>query len=172
MKLYKGKEVEVLEVGTNLSVVKYVGDEDYKSFNVNNADLTEKKVVLTDVQRALATDPTTLTELLAYVERIEISSSPSGVALASVTISESSSITEIDAVDYIRVVSDRTHDAKYDVIVRDTIPTELRDRSKVFFNESGHRARAGELQISSKPLASWLMGQGVLPENQTEKRIS
>lgn len=167
-RLYKNKIVELLEVGTNFSTVKYVDDEDYKSFSVRNADLTEKKIVLTSVQRALATDPAVLTDLLPFVTRIEISSSPAGVESAANAISENTSFTDIEAVDYIRVVTDRSHAAKFDVIVKDTVPTDLRDRSKVFFNESGHRARTGELQIGSKSLALWLMGQGIFPEKFAE----
>jgi hypothetical protein len=168
--LYKNKEVEVLKDGPNFATVKYIGDEDYKSFSVRSADLIEKPIKkLTSVQRALIADPTILAELLPYVVRIELSSSPAGVDSAALAISENTSITEIEAVDYIRVTTDRSHAAKYDVIILDTIPAELRERSKVFFNENGHRARVGELQVGSKSLALWLMSQGLLPEKQMDK---
>ena len=40
---FKGKKVEIIKSGSPLSVVKYVGDEDHKSFAVRTADLKVSK---------------------------------------------------------------------------------------------------------------------------------
>jgi hypothetical protein len=120
----------------------------------------------TDVQNALEVDPSALNEFAVVFKqngRLEISCQPSKIdQLASELSSVSVQLTELNAVDYIRPTSERSHAAKFDILV--SPPSHLVDRLGVFFDFNGHRAREGEAQINSRPLAEWLMkNHDVLP---------
>jgi len=122
---------------------------------------------LTDVQKALQTDPESLAIFLQVFKksgRILISAAPDTAELLAAQLSSVSRLTPSEAVDYIRVVTDRTHASKFDIIISDP-PIGLADRLRVNFHLNGHRAKKGEVQINSRPLAEWLMKEhDVVPE--------
>lgn len=156
--LYKNDRVSVLESGSMLSRIFPEGGEEYQAYTVKTVDLKPLPTKrLSATEKALAQDPEVLKELAQHVVRIEVSSSPDAADQCALDISENSDISEFDAADYIRVVTDKSHGAKFDVIVSADIPSDLRVRVGLFFNESGHRAHNGELQIGSRSLALWLM---------------
>jgi len=120
----------------------------------------------TDVQQLRRSDPEALEAIVPFVRRIEISCSPNAVdVLCSEMSSLVSGLTETDAVDYVRVVTDRSHGAKFDTIIEDKLPADLSERLRSLFKKDGHRAKTGELQSGSRPLAEWLMtAHNILPE--------
>lgn len=120
----------------------------------------------TDVQQIRRNDPEALNLLLPHIRRIEISCCPKGVdKLCAELSSIVSGLTEIDAVDYIRVVTDDSHGAKFDTLIDQNIPEGLTDRLRLLFKKDGHRAKKGEMQSGSRPLAEWLMEtHSILPQ--------
>lgn len=156
--IHKKQQVNVLESGSFLSRVVPLGKEDYEAFTVRTADLKPLPVKrLSSVESALTQDPEVLGLFAPYVLRLLVSCSPNAVDLCALDISENSDLSEVEAVDYIQVVTDKSHGAKFDILVSANIPDELQNRMGIFFNEAGHRVKNGELQIGSRPLALWLM---------------
>lgn len=164
--LHNKQRVSVLEGGPVFSRVYAEGKEEYSAYTVKTADLKPLPVKRQSaVDKALSQDPEVLASFAPYVSRILVSSSPDGVDGCAQDISANSDISETDAMDYVKVVTDKSHGAKFDILVSEKIPEDLRNRMGVFFNEAGHRAKGGELQIGSRPLVLWLMNNlGLKPE--------
>jgi len=121
----------------------------------------------TDIQAALRNDPEALQQLVPFVARILVSCEPKVADQLATELSEVSNISALDASDYIRVVTDRSHGAKFDILLRDAVPETLMQRLGVFFTSNGHRAKVGEVQVNSRGLAEWLMKEhNLLPEKQ------
>lgn len=126
----------------------------------------------TDVQQALRKDPAALelfaTHYKATSGRIEISCQPSCIDQEASRLSQVSCLSEINAIDYIKPTTEASHGAKYDILVGADLPIGLADRLGVFFHVDGLRARDGEVQVNSRPLAEWLMRtHNVLPKKWT-----
>jgi hypothetical protein len=156
--LYKKQLVIVLEEGSFLSRII---DQEGRAFTVKTTELKPVPVKkLTKVEQTLNQDPEILRLFVPFVSRILISCSPKDGDLSKCVqdISENSDIAELEAVEYIRVVTDKSHGAKFDILVDADIPQDVRDRMSVFFHEDGHRATSNELQINSRSLALWLLG--------------
>jgi hypothetical protein len=124
----------------------------------------------TDVHQALRNDPEALTQFAEHFlrsGRIEISCQSSKVERLAAEVSEVSSLSEIEAFDYIRPVTEKSHAAKFDILVANDLPEGLAIRLGVYFKSNGLRAKAGEYQINSRSLAEWLMqAHNVLPVKQ------
>jgi hypothetical protein len=121
------------------------------------------------VQLALRNDPAAL-ELFwehyaATTGRIEITCQPSCIDKEASKLSQMSSLSEINAVDYIKQTTEASHGAKFDILVGVDLPTGLISRLGVFFDVNGQRAHNGEVQINSRSLAEWLIRvHNVLPK--------
>ena len=133
----------------------------------------------TAFQQLLATDPDALLAFAAYFKnggRIEICSSPQALDRAAERVSSNSSLSLTDALDYIKVVSEKSQAYKYDIVVPAGLPTELAARLSVLLWERGkgsHRARKGEVQINSTGLAEYLMREhGVLPKRVADIKLN
>ena len=156
--LYKNTPVIVLEEGAVLSRIYDEGKEEYHSYNVPTKLLKLRQVkLLSGTEKALSQDPEVLAAMIPHVLRIEISCAPNAIDACALDISTNSELSETSAVDYIRVVTDKSHGAKFDIIIDSLTPQFIQDRLGVFFNENGHRAKGEEIQIGSKSLALWLM---------------
>jgi len=126
----------------------------------------------TDVHQALRNDPEALGLFAEYFKksgRIEISCQPSKVEKLAADLSEFSSLSEIEAVNYIKATTEASHAAKFDILISNDIPQSLSERLGVYFKSDGLRAKAGEFQINSRSLAEWLMQtHDVLPVKQIQ----
>ena len=167
--LYKNKPVTVVTKGSCLSRIFWEDQTEDNAFSVKTADLKPRPIKKeTDVQQALRHDPEALGMFAKAFKdnggRIEVTTSPSVADQAYDDLSDVSSLSPVDAVDYIRLATDRTHGTKFDILVKDKFPAGLSDRLGVFFHASGLRAKPGEVQINSRPLAEWLMKEhNILP---------
>jgi hypothetical protein len=128
-----------------------------------------------DAELALRSQPAEM-ELLAQHflstgGRIEITCQSTLVDKEAARLSEVSSLSEIDATDYIKPVSELSHGAKFDIIISDKLPEGLQKLRGTLFKK-GLRSGKGELQVNSRTLAEWLMKtKNVLPkkwENSAE----
>ena len=133
----------------------------------------------TPFMHILATDPSALSELASNIKefggRIEVSTSPQVLEKAADRLSANSSLSPTEAVDYIKVCSEKSHSTKYDIMVMSaTFPPQLAARLGVILKRAekdttelplGKRAHRGEWQISCNPLAEYLMREhSVLPK--------
>lgn len=94
---------------------------------------------------------------LANAGKINIYSNPSNVANVARQISENSSLSEIEAVDYVKPTSEHSHGAKYDVIFSNTIDIHLLRRLTVDYMVHEHHRHANEYRINNTALALYLM---------------
>jgi hypothetical protein len=137
----------------------------------------------TPFMHILATDPSALCELAANIKefggRIEVSTSPQVLEKAADRLSANSSLSPTEAVDYIKVCSEKSHSTKYDIMVMSaTFPPQLAARLGVILKKAeadaaelpiGKRAYSGEWQISSNPLAEYLLREhDILPKRVTK----
>ncbi len=126
--------------------------------SVKNLELVSKG---TDVQQALRKDPEALESFAEHFKRcggrIEITCQPSKASMLASELSSVSKLSELDAADYIRETTEASHAAKFDILVDAGLPVGLSDRLGVFFHVDGLRARHGEVQVNSRPLAEWLL---------------
>jgi len=121
------------------------------------------------VQLALRNDPAALELFAAHYKatngRTEITCQPTCIDKEASKLSQMSSLSEINAIDYIKETTEASHGAKYDILVGANLPAGLADRLGVFFHMDGLRARDGEAQVNSRSLAEWLIRvHGVLPK--------
>ena len=113
----------------------------------------------TSVQLAIAANPSLFEQIVDHFKatgRIEISCQPSRIDSEADRLSQASSLSPTDAVDYIKPTTEASHSAKFDIIVSDDIPESLRQFIGTFFKK-GLRSGTGEFQINSRSLAEYLM---------------
>ena len=126
------------------------------------------KFAATPVEVLKRTDPEALAMLADYCKQfgyhIEISCAPRDFAKTASDISFSSSLTESEAVDYKKIVSEASRSAKYDLMFPDGLSENLADRLSVLLwsecqgqQVRGFRAKTGEAEINSRQLVDWLM---------------
>jgi len=127
----------------------------------------------TPVQQLLKKDPEAVAlfaQAFLTGGRIVISSSPDSVDSIVESISSNTRLKPSEAADYVRVVTDRTHHAKFDILVTDPEAglSAIADRIGVYLHRNGRRARKGEVEFHSRELAEHLMSKyEVLPQIQT-----
>ena len=128
----------------------------------------------TSVQRAIAADPSLFEQIVEHFKatgRIEISCQPSRIDSEADRLSQVSSLSPTEAVDYIKPTTEASHSAKFDIIVSDDIPESLRQFIGTFFKK-GLRSGTGEFQINSRSLAEYLMQKhGSLPVKQAQEVV-
>jgi hypothetical protein len=153
---------EILALADGKATVKYRG------IGVRERQKLEQLIFVptSDVDSIRVHDPAALDEfaqVFAQGGRIEISCSPDSVDKTAADISNHSSLSQTDAMDYIKVVTERSHAAKFDIILTTAVfPAELQKR---FAAHNGPRAKAGkETQVGSKGLALNLLERGFMPE--------
>ncbi len=98
--------------------------------------------------------------------RIEVCCAPSDLEKVSSDLSSVTSLSELDALDYIHVVTEKAQGAKYDIVmaegagfsqaVTDALGVLLWGE-KYSTGQRGLRCKNGEIQVNSKPLALLLM---------------
>jgi len=166
--MYEGRKVQVLEL-RELSATIIDGEE---SKTVNRAKLKEiKRPKPTDVQIALRDDPAILALIWEQYQnrgRLLISCQGSRVDHLANEISQITSLSEIDAVDYISAASEKTHAMKFYVMLPASADDEFYKRVSNFFGARTTLASTREVQYNSRSLAEWLMKEHeVLPERRT-----
>lgn len=123
---------------------------------------------VTDVRLALKQDPALVqqfAEIFKPVGRIMISCQASRIDKLANDLSAVSGLSEIEAVDYISPASERTHAAKFYILVPKDAVSSLLTRLGTFFDVlvTGEN----EAQINSRSLSEWLMREhGVLPQKR------
>jgi hypothetical protein len=162
---YESRIVTVISI-REFSATILDGDETKTVSRKKLKALPTKKPTRFDL--ALAKDPKQLLDFVGHFKstdgQIEISCQESKVPEEASRLSQVSSLSEIDAVDYIKRTTEASHGAKYDIIVGDTLPETLRQFIGTMFKK-GLRAGAGEYQINDKDLAGYLMKyHDVLPK--------
>lgn len=131
-----------------------------------NLELLSK---VTDVRLALQQDFSSLQQFVSHFKstgRIMISCQASRVDKLATDLSAISGLSETEAVDYISPASERTHAAKFYVLVSKDAVGGLFARLGVFFDvlETGEN----EVQINSRSLAEWLMREyDILPQKRS-----
>jgi len=125
----------------------------------------------TDVQHALRNDPAVLALIWEQYQnggRLLISCQGSGVERLASQLSQITSLSEIDATDYISAASEKTHAMKFYVMLPATADDEFYKRVSNFFGTRTTLANTREVQYNSRSLAEWLMKEHeVLPERRT-----
>jgi hypothetical protein len=126
------------------------------------------KFAATPVEVLKRTDPGALVLLAEYCKaygyRIEISCAPSHFEKTAAGISANTCLTEVDAVDYIKICTEASLGAKYDLMFPEGLSEDLVSRLGVLLwgehngqQVRGFRAKTGEAQINSRQLIEWLM---------------
>jgi hypothetical protein len=120
----------------------------------------------TSVQLAIAANPCLFEQVVEHYKRtgrIEITCQPSRIDSEADRLSQVSSLSPMEAAEYIKPTTEASHSAKYDIIVSDDIPEPLQQFIGTFFKK-GLRSGTGEFQINSRSLAEYLMqNHGALP---------
>jgi hypothetical protein len=123
---------------------------------------------VTDIRLALRDDPTSVQHFAEHFKatgRIMISCQASRVDKLANDLSAVSGLSELEAVDYISPASERTHAAKFYVLVSKDAINGLFARLGVFFDIL--KTGENEVQINSRSLAEWLMREhNILPQKR------
>jgi hypothetical protein len=132
-----------------------------------------RKLAATPVETLKRTDPGALALLADYYKanggRMEFCCAPRHVEKLANSISSNSSLSEVDAIDYINIVTEAAASPKHDIFMTDGLPEELSRRLSVLVwrPKDGIKthARNGEIEVNSRALAEWLMREhGALPK--------
>jgi hypothetical protein len=126
---------------------------------------------LTPVQVADRDDPSILGliwEKYSKGGRLLLSCQGSRVNHLAKQLSQSTALSETEALDYISPASEKTHDAKFYIMLPATTNEDFHVRVSNFFGSRTIKASTREDQYNSKSLSVWLMEEhGVLPEKRS-----
>jgi hypothetical protein len=134
------------------------------------ASTLTKSIKLTSVQIAHRDDPGILEQIWLQYQRggrVLISCQASRIDFLASEVSACTTLTEIDAVDYISAASEKTHAMKFYVMLPVGADEKFYQRVSDFFGSRTTKASTKEVQYNSRDLAEWLMAEhGVLPEKR------
>jgi hypothetical protein len=129
-----------------------------------------KPLRLTDVQIAFRDDPDVLGIIWNQYQkggRILISCQGSRVDYLASYLSSITSLSELDALDYISPASEKTHAMKFYVRLPVGADESFYQRVSNFFGSRTTKASTKEVQYNSRDLSEWLVKEhGVLPEKR------
>jgi hypothetical protein len=125
-----------------------------------------KPVKLTEVQRAHRDDPEVLDLIWALYAKggaTFVSCQSSRREYEASKLSSISSLTEIEALDYISEATDKTHGPKYYLTVPNEAPPEFFERVGAYFCVEAHPSKQF-VQFNTRSLVEWVIKEhGVLP---------
>jgi hypothetical protein len=138
------------------------------------AELRLAKTAFETLKRETPEALTAITEhYLKNNGRIEVCCAPRHVEKVAAHLSSMTSLSELDAEDYIRVVTEASQGPKYDIVMQEGAGFSetataalglLLWGEKYSTKQRGFCCNQGEIQVNSKALASWLMKEcGALP---------
>jgi hypothetical protein len=158
-------------IETHVQVAKLEPYEDSKpkATRIKRA-IKPKAMRLTKAQVALRDDPEVLDLIWQeYLRggRILISCQAAGVERLARKLSNITSLSEIDAVDYISPATEKTHAMKFYVMLPVGADDIFYKRVSAFFGSRTTKASTKEVQYNSRALSEWLMKEhGALPEKR------
>ena len=167
--VYEGGEVDVQWIGVSLATII---DEQGRSFTVPISRLKPIKATrLTDVQAAAQGDP----ELLGLIRAHYFSNGGETFVSCQAAVREAeaeklssiSGLSPSDALDYISEATDKSHGAKYYLVVANgAADPALFERMARYFCIEAHTSKNSH-QFNSRPLVEWLIKEhGVLPKKR------
>jgi hypothetical protein len=159
--------------GTEFTVTsEYTGTHPHFGERKLIAPALPKPKKLTDVQIAFRDDPDVLGIIWEQYQRggrILISCQGSRVDYLASDLSGITSLSELDALDYISPASEKTHHAKFYVMLPVGADENFYQRVSNFFGSRTTKASTKEVQYNSRDLSEWLMKEhGVLPERRIQ----
>ncbi len=166
----------VMSVSVTTALVDYGNNVQGELTSLKYLELVKQR---TPYMHLLATNLSAIAELAANIRefggRIEVSTGPQLLEKAADRLSSNSSLSPSEALDYVKVCTEKTRGIKYDIMVMSaTFPLLLAERLGVVLKRAwkdttelplGKRAHRGEWQISCNPLAEYLMREhSILPK--------